>query len=459
MKKLCMIFIILFLAGCSVDNNDNTEKTVNDTSYVTTSIKKTDSTEQVTKEEPTESTVIVETTHKRQVRTVSDYEPDETGKVYVIMFHDFVSEYNPDSDNAYRMKLLEFRALLQRLYDMHFRPVSMTDFINNDINIPKGAIPVIFTFDDGWSGQFNLIKENDKLVVNPESAVGVMEEFSLNHEDFESNGLFFIYLNYFGLFSGEGTMEERLRYLVDNGYELGNHTFMHNNLRNLDKEEIEESIGRNQYELMNYLKDYDMKFFSPPGGGFPKKEYMDVLYKGNYGNIDYNHIASFKAGWQPCYSSGHIKFDYRFVERIRSPGEKPVEGDANWWLDRIDYRTLYISDGESDIITIKERNLRNIDFNKIRNKEIRIVKSENIGDKDREVIIKKNIDNMLLTIMKSTPLSSNPYDYINASKHETEYIKSTGITGKEYLASLADKEKNDLRQYIIKILLELFLTE
>jgi len=36
---------------------------------------------------------------------------------------------------------------------------------------------IIFTFDDGTSGQFNLVEENGTLKVNKKSAVGIMEDF------------------------------------------------------------------------------------------------------------------------------------------------------------------------------------------------------------------------------------------------------------------------------------------
>jgi len=53
----------------------------------------------------------------------------------------------------------------------------MSDYLNNNISVPAGCIPIIFTFDDGTSGQFNLVEENGTLKVNKKSAVGIMEEF------------------------------------------------------------------------------------------------------------------------------------------------------------------------------------------------------------------------------------------------------------------------------------------
>ena len=43
---------------------------------------------------------------------------------------------------------------------------------------------MVFTFDDGTSGQFNLVEENGELVANKKSAVGIIEEFNKTHPDF-----------------------------------------------------------------------------------------------------------------------------------------------------------------------------------------------------------------------------------------------------------------------------------
>ena len=74
-------------------------------------------------------------------------------------------------------------------------------------------MPIVFTFDDGTKGQFNLIKSGDELIANPKSAVGIMEEFYIKHPDFGLNGTF--YINGSPFFTGEGTDEERLKYLIN----------------------------------------------------------------------------------------------------------------------------------------------------------------------------------------------------------------------------------------------------
>src|SRR5690606_20232884 len=129
-------------------------------------------------------------------------------------------------DKEYTTTFDEFRSLLEELYERGYRLISLEDYLNNNISVPAGCIPIVFTFDDGSPGQFNLIEENGKLVVNPKSAVGIMEEFYREHPDFGLEGTFYVTLGG-GTFNGAGTLEDRLKYLVDRGFEIGNHTLNH----------------------------------------------------------------------------------------------------------------------------------------------------------------------------------------------------------------------------------------
>ena len=69
------------------------------------------------------------------------------------------------------MNLHNFYNDLLYLYEHGYRSISLNDYINDNIKVPIGCTPVIFTFDDGTKGQFNLIKnEAGDLIANPKSA-------------------------------------------------------------------------------------------------------------------------------------------------------------------------------------------------------------------------------------------------------------------------------------------------
>ncbi len=169
-----------------------------------------------------------------------------------IIFH---FEYLRINSTIYTTTFDAFGKLLDKLYISGYRLISLNDYLNGNIDTPAGCIPIIFTFDDGTAGQFNLIEENGALTVNPHSSVGVLEEFNRTHPDSGAKGTFFVN---FGdqTFSGAGTVAQRLEYLIGKGFELGNHTFTHINLKETKSaEKIQEETGGNQKKMVELIPD------------------------------------------------------------------------------------------------------------------------------------------------------------------------------------------------------------
>ena len=80
-----------------------------------------------------------------------EVKPNEAGKIMIVMFHNFVETFTPTTyDNGeYTTTFEEFEKLLHELYEMDYRLISMNDYLNNNISVPAGCIPMVFTFDDG----------------------------------------------------------------------------------------------------------------------------------------------------------------------------------------------------------------------------------------------------------------------------------------------------------------------
>jgi len=89
--------------------------------------------------------------------------PNEAGKIMVVMFHNFVESFTPKSydKGEYTTTFSEFEKLLQDLYDRGYRLISMSDYLNNNISVPAGCIPIIFTFDDGTSDSLIWLKKTE----------------------------------------------------------------------------------------------------------------------------------------------------------------------------------------------------------------------------------------------------------------------------------------------------------
>lgn len=297
--------------------------------------------------------------------------PDESGKIMVVMFHNFVQSFEPSKydDGAYTTTFDEFRKLLPSLYDQGYRLTSMNDYLNNSISVTAGCIPMVFTFDDGTAGQFNLVNEDGKLVANKNSAVGIIEEFNKTHPDFGVEGTFYVNLGN-STFEGEGTLEEKLKYLVDKGFEIGNHTYTHINLTNAkDSDQIQKEIGLNQKTMFELISGYKMNTFSLPYGA-PSKNLQKYVQKGEYEGVKYDNLAIMEVGWDPTFSPVSKAFDPLTVHRVRSSGIKPVDADLAWWIKNLTREGQYISDGNADTVTVPKSKEENVDTGKLQGKSL-----------------------------------------------------------------------------------------
>lgn len=253
---------------------------------------------------------------------------NESGKIIIAMFHRFadkdLDEWTRSYDNFYND--------LKYLYEHNYRTISLNDYINNDIKVPVGCTPIVFTFDDGSKGQFNLIKdENGELVANPKSAVGIMERFYNEHPDFGLNGTFFI--NSSSFFTGEGTNEEKLKYLIDRGFEIGNHTSTHVNFSKVTPETIQKEVGTVANLVRKLADGYEISALALPYG-ISSKEYKSYIAKGEYDGQEYENKVILLVGANPALPANNEKVNLLALPRVRATGGgKSVECDLYYWLD------------------------------------------------------------------------------------------------------------------------------
>lgn len=253
---------------------------------------------------------------------------NENGRIIIVMYHKFSEnesdEWTRSFDNFYQD--------LTYLYELGYRSVSLNDYINNNINVPIGCTPIIFTFDDGNKGQFHLIRdENGELIANPKSAVGVMEKFNEEHPDFKLNGTFFI--NSTGFFAGEGTNAERLQYLIDKGFEIGNHTSTHVNFSGASVETIKKEVGTVSNLVRELTNGYEISALALPYG-ISSKEYKSYIASGDYNNEHYNNKVILLVGSSPVYSAKNENTNLLSLQRVRARGgNKAVDFDLYYWLD------------------------------------------------------------------------------------------------------------------------------
>lgn len=254
---------------------------------------------------------------------------NESGKIIIAMYHKFSEvEGNDEWTRSYE----NFYNDLKYLYEHGYRSISLNDYINNEINVPVGCTPIVFTFDDGTKGQFNLIKnEKDELVANPKSAVGIMEKFYEEHPEFGLNGTFFI--NGGSFFPGEGTSSERLNYLINKGFEIGNHTNTHVNFSKTSIETIKKEVGAVSNLVSTLTDGYEVSALALPYG-ISSKEYKSYIASGEYEGKKYENKVILLVGSNPVLNSTSDKVNLLALPRVRARGgNKEIECDLYYWLD------------------------------------------------------------------------------------------------------------------------------
>jgi peptidoglycan/xylan/chitin deacetylase (PgdA/CDA1 family) len=307
----------------------------------------------------------------------TDYEnflPNESGEIPIIMFHRFIETYEENTEKYYTTTFTEFEALLQTLYDAGYRLISMEDFIDCNIKVPAGTMPMVFTFDDGTPGQFNLIKEGGSLKVNPKSAVGIMMAFNEKHPDFGLKGIFYVNMDIGeNTFEGAGTLAERFEILQSLGFELGNHTWGHVNYtkpENNSAQKIQESLGRNQEKADQILPGLRFYSLALPYGSLPDKSLYKYLESGSYNGIEYRNESIMAVGANPSVPSISKNYNSLYVRRIRAQGRVAEDGDLTWWLPRMTSTRMFISDGDPSTIVVPEDKADKIILERLNGKEL-----------------------------------------------------------------------------------------
>jgi hypothetical protein len=359
---ICVVSIAVFFvcSGCSKNLESNDKNNLsNDT---------TNSETKSSQDKQGDQTVEKEGEVKPPI-DLSKVKPNESGKIMVVMFHNFIEEYE-SGDKEYTTTFDDFRKLLETLYEKDYRLISLRDYLDNNITVPAGCIPMVFTFDDATSGQFNLIEDNGRLIANPNSAVGILEEFNKSHPDFGLEGTFYVNLG-LGTFEGKGTLTQRLKYLIDKGFEIGNHTLNHIELNTVKSaEKIQQEIGGNYNKMLELVPGYKMNTFSLPYG-LPSSELKSYVAKGEFEGVKYENLAILEVGWNPALSPVNKEYNPLSLHRVRASGIIPVDMDLAWWLKNLSREEQYISDGDPNTITIPKEKEHLIDKERLNGRTFR----------------------------------------------------------------------------------------
>lgn len=243
---------------------------------------------------------------------------------------------------------------LETLYAKGFRPIGLHDLIDNRIDTPAGYTPIVLTFDDSSPMQFRLVPgPSGEPIVDPKSAVGLLERFHQLHPDFPLKATFFVLPGAdppHDLFGQKDLKERKIRYLVERGFEIGNHTFHHHRLDILNTQaEVAAQLGRSVQALQRIVPGYRVRTLALPLGMFPADETW--VRSGSHEGTVYEHDLVLLATGGGTVPPNHREWDPFRVPRIQATSLE------------LDFRTVYvdfydrhpekrfISDGIPDVLS------------------------------------------------------------------------------------------------------------
>lgn len=334
MKKFISLLIILLLVGCS---SKDEEKVV---------------------EKENEEKIIEE-----KELTIEDYKDNgvnELGEVPIMMYHGIHNMKNGDTKyvdgnvdkDGYQRTSEAFINDLEFYYQNGYRMIRLTDYIDGNIDVELGKSPIVLTFDDGLSNNIKVtgVDENGEIIIDPNSAVGILESFKEKYPDYNVTATFFVNG---GLFNQEEYNEKILKWLVENGYDIGNHTYSHVDFSSVDSNKSQEEVGR-LYNLLDsiipnqYVNVVALPFGSPYSF---EHENMNYIFNSYYNSKNYETKSTLRVGWKAESSPFSNEFNSKFLKRIRAYDNNGKEFDIEMNFKLLE-NSRYISDGNIETIVI-----------------------------------------------------------------------------------------------------------
>jgi len=296
---------------------------------------------------------------------------NELGKVPIMMYHGIREKTssstgtvggNVDKD-GYNRTLEAFRQDLEMYYEKGYRMISLNDYIEGIIDIEYGKSPIVLTFDDGNEDNIKVtgLDEKGNIIIDKNSAVGILEEFKKNHQDANVTAIFFVNG---GLFNQPEYNEKIIKWLIENGYDVGNHTQNHLDIKSSNSEKVQKEIAEVYKTLDQIIPNKYSKIIALPFGSPYSKTHENYKYvlNGSYNNYTYETVSALRVGWEPEVSPYDKEFDKTYLKRCRAYDNNGKEFDIEMVFKNLE-NNRYVSDGNKDTIVIKEENLNKINEN------------------------------------------------------------------------------------------------
>ena len=292
---------------------------------------------------------------------------NELGNVPIMMYHGIKNMKDSDTSyvggnvdkDGYTRTVESFRKDLEMYYQKGYRMIKLSDYINGKIDVEYGYSPIVITFDDGNDNNIKVTGLDDKgnIIIDKNSAVGVLEEFKKKYPDYNVTAIFFVNG---GIFNQPEYNEKILHWLINNGYEVGNHTRGHDNFSKINTIKTQETVGYMYEKLDSILGDKYSKILALPFGSPYSKTHENYKYiiDGKYNDKEYHTEAALRVGWEPEVSPFNKDFDKTFLKRCRAYDNNGKDFDIEMVFRMLE-KNRYISDGRVNTI-VTSKNKENI---------------------------------------------------------------------------------------------------
>lgn len=285
--------------------------------------------------------------------------PNELGRIPILEWHQVV-----DADGSYKVSRERFKAELTELHARGYVPINLSEMLDKKIDIPAGKSPVLFTFDDASPSQFRYVERGGALVVDPTSAIGILLDFIKAHPDWKAKGLFCalpaaaVGHAFFGDKGIDGQKTAwrfpKLRFLVDQGFEMCNHTLWHAQLNKFSDAVVQEQLARGALAIDSALPNYKIRGMALPYGIWPKNKAL--AYSGVWfdrkarRDVKYVNEAVFLVAGGPARSPFDPAFDAKALPRVPLQGGTKLTPTLDA-MDKPGSMARYVSDGNPKTVS------------------------------------------------------------------------------------------------------------
>ena len=294
---------------------------------------------------------------------------NELGNVPIMMYHGIREKTssstgtiggNVDKD-GYNRTPDAFRKDLEFYYENGYEMIRLDDYINGIIKASYGKSPIVLTFDDGNEDNIKVtgLDSDGNIIIDPNSAVGILEEFKKKHPDTTVTATFFVNG---GIFNQSEYNDKILKWMVDNGYDIGNHTKTHLDIKKSSGEKVQMEIAYVYDELEKVIPGKYVNIIALPFGSPYVKTHDNFKYVLNtsYNGKEYVTEAALRVGWEPEVSPFNKDFDKTFLKRCRAYDNNGKEFDIDMVFNKLLVGKKYVSDGDENTIVIKESDVSKV---------------------------------------------------------------------------------------------------